>query len=144
MTYITYEPDQLLTSNGQGDVISDIVDEINDQAEVNQTTSQFQVVNYGTIKLDPTPFNPGQVFTVSIPHTLGYKPAFMVLSFFADQYNDEDGFFSFPYYDGELNLWADTDQNSLNIHAQYTLTVSLDAYSFSFVYYLFNQPADIR
>lgn len=143
MSYIDYTPEQMETPMGQQKIISDIIDELNHQVQVNQTAQDFQIISYGKSSIDPTPYNPGQVFTKSIPHVLGYAPVFIVLSFVPAKFAGQSGFFSFPYYDGFMDFWATTDENNLNVNLQYSAGAFLDAYTYQFAYYLFNLPANL-
>lgn len=144
MSYIIADEQDLFSPAGQAKVLSDISEELNHQFQVSQTASELQIVAYGKSSINPLPYNPGQIFSTSIQHNLGYAPVFMVLSFFSNKYNGENGFFSFPYYDGMASFWATSDIVSLNVNLQYNSSVFLDAYTYQFAYYIFNQPGSIR
>lgn len=144
MSYINTSSYDTYSAEGQNSIIEDVLNEFNNQVLVTQTAGNFQIVAYGKSSNSPIPYNPGQIFTKSITHNLGYPPIFLVLSFFTNKYNGENGFFSFPYYDGSINFWAESDPINLNVNLQYNSGVFLDAYTYEFAYYIFNQPGIIR
>lgn len=145
MSYLQFRDEDLRTPEGQSSALQQIVEEQNRQFEASQTTRNFQIIAYGKSSVNPVDpgYLPGHVFTKSINHNLGYAPVFMILSFATNKYGGENGFWSFPYYDGMIDFWGTSDIQNINVNVQYNDSVFLDAYTYQFVYYIFNQPAYI-